>query len=131
MIIILFSVVIIAVGNMVTMSSFSTSLSNNITMFINYMSDLSDDLEEYGSITWLMDYWRENANTLVTKDERMDEKGNIDDILGEERLESLLSEVSPEDTPETIMKKVRTAVDGFAGDTPQYDDLTMLCLVIN
>lgn len=52
-------------------------------------------------------------------------------MFGEERLESLLSEVSPEDTPETIMKKVRTAVDGFAGDTPQYDDLTMLCLVIN
>ena len=29
------------------------------------------------------------------------------------------------------MKKVRHAVDEFAGDTPQYDDLTMLCLVMN
>ncbi|MBR2186920.1 MAG: SpoIIE family protein phosphatase [Lachnospiraceae bacterium] len=103
-IIILFSVVIIAVGNMVTMSSFSTSLSNNVTMFIDYMSDLSDDLEEYRSITWLMDYWRENADTLVTKDERMDEKGNIDDILeslSEEDVEDITAEeassLSPKD----------------------------------
>ena len=52
-------------------------------------------------------------------------------MFGEERLASTLSEIVPEDTPEMIMKKVRTAVDEFAGDAPQYDDLTMLCLVMN
>ena len=80
-IIVLFTIVIIAVGNMVTMSSFSTSLSNNVTMFTRYMTALSDDLGRYRSLTWLMDYWKENADTLVSEDERMDDKGNIDDIL--------------------------------------------------
>ncbi len=80
-IIVLFTIVIIAVGNMVTMSSFSTSLTNNLTMFTNYMSELSDDISKFKTITWLMDYWKENADTLVTEDGKMDEKGNIDDIL--------------------------------------------------
>ena len=52
-------------------------------------------------------------------------------MFGEDSLESVLSEVTPEDAPDEIMKKVRHAVDEFAGDTPQYDDLTMLCLVMN
>ncbi len=95
MIIILFTLVIIAVGNMVTMSSFSTSLSNNITMFTRYMSALSDDLKRYRTITWLMDYWKDNAADLVTEDGRMDDKGNIDDIL-----KALSEKESADITPE-------------------------------
>ncbi|MCR4907632.1 MAG: hypothetical protein K5985_02310 [Lachnospiraceae bacterium] len=94
-IIILFTLVIIAVGNMVTMSSFSTSLSNNITMFTRYMSALSDDLKRYRTITWLMDYWKDNAADLVTEDGRMDDKGNIDDIL-----KALSEKESADITPE-------------------------------
>ncbi len=52
-------------------------------------------------------------------------------MFREERLESVLAETSKEDSPQIIMQKVKKAVDEFAGDAPQYDDLTMLCLVIN
>lgn len=52
-------------------------------------------------------------------------------MFGEERLESVLAGVGKDDTPEMIMAKVRSAVDEFAGEAPQYDDLTMLCLVMN
>ncbi len=52
-------------------------------------------------------------------------------MFGEDRLESVLKAVSKDDTPEIIMQKVREAVDEFAGSTPQYDDLTMLCLILN
>ncbi len=54
-----------------------------------------------------------------------------EEMFGEERLESVLTATSREDSPQIIMQKVKKAVDDFAGDTPQYDDLTMLCLVIN
>ena len=95
-IIFLFTIVIIAVGNMVTMSSFSTSLSGNISMFNSYMSTLADDLGRYRSITWLMDYWKDNAGTLVTEDGRMDAGGNIDDIL-EALSEKEASDITPEE----------------------------------
>ncbi len=52
-------------------------------------------------------------------------------MFGEERLESVLSGISADATPQIIMQTVRDAVTGFEGDAPQYDDLTMLCLVMN
>nr|MCR5025143.1 PP2C family protein-serine/threonine phosphatase [Lachnospiraceae bacterium] len=52
-------------------------------------------------------------------------------MFGEDRLESVLSGVSKDDTPQDIMKKVSDAVNEFAEDAAQYDDLTMLCLIMN
>ena len=52
------------------------------------------------------------------------------EMFGEERLEAVLAQIGKGDTPETIAKAVRKAVDDFACDTPQYDDVTMLCLVM-
>ncbi|MCR5402446.1 MAG: PP2C family protein-serine/threonine phosphatase, partial [Butyrivibrio sp.] len=52
-------------------------------------------------------------------------------MFGEDKLESVLQNVMKEDTPQDVMKKVRGALSVFVGEAPQYDDLTMLCLVMN
>ena len=36
--------------------------------------------------------------------------------------------VNPDADPETLLKNVRGAVDGFVKEAEQFDDLTMLCL---
>ena len=36
--------------------------------------------------------------------------------------------LSPAGTPDEILNTVRARVDAFAGDAPQFDDMTMLCL---
>ena len=48
-------------------------------------------------------------------------------MFGTERMLAALNEVH-EETPETIIRHVRSAVDGFVKDAEQFDDLTMLCL---
>ena len=48
-------------------------------------------------------------------------------MFGTDRMLAALNE-APEAAPETILKNVRTAVDGFVKDAEQFDDLTMLCL---
>ncbi|MCR4589486.1 MAG: PP2C family protein-serine/threonine phosphatase [Lachnospiraceae bacterium] len=80
-IVVLFTLVIIAVGNMITMSSFSTALSSNITMFQYYMDNLSDNLEEYRSLTWLMDYWRDNSDELMEDPQIFNDLDYVDDLL--------------------------------------------------
>jgi len=58
------------------------------------------------------------------------EANNADQMLfSEERLSGVLEHIKKEDTPEMILETVRSAVDEFTGDTPQFDDLTMMCLV--
>ena len=128
-IIALFTIVIIAVGNMVTMSSFSTSLSNNITLFTNHMSTLSGELESYRSITWLMDYWKDNAASLVTEDGRMEAKGNIDHILkalSEEDAEDITAEeassLSPEDQRRFAVFCYYEMMDIFKAYQDEYDE---------
>ena len=63
-IIALFTLVTIAVGNMVTMASFSTALESNMTIFTSLMEYIIEDMESYESMPWLMKYWKENAGTL-------------------------------------------------------------------
>lgn len=46
-IVVLFTLMIIAVGNMITMSSFSTALDSNMDMFNYYLETLGDNLNEY------------------------------------------------------------------------------------
>ena len=48
-------------------------------------------------------------------------------LFGSERMLAALNE-DPEATPETVLKNVRRAVDGFVQDAEQFDDLTMMCL---
>ncbi len=33
-----------------------------------------------------------------------------------------------EETPQQILKGIRSSVDGFVGEAPQFDDITMLCI---
>jgi sigma-B regulation protein RsbU (phosphoserine phosphatase) len=36
-----------------------------------------------------------------------------------------------EASPEVLLKDVREAIDAFAGDAEQFDDITMLCIQYN
>ena len=103
-IIVLFSFLVIAVGNMITMSSFSTALSGNLSMFEIYMNNLGDDFKEYKAITSLMDYWYENGNDLVTEDSTLvdnDDAGTVLAKLSKKELYEVTDEefetLSPED----------------------------------
>ena len=44
-----------------------------------------------------------------------------------ERLSDVLNKVK-DDTPEAVLDAVKTDIDEFVGDAPQFDDITMLCL---
>ncbi len=48
-------------------------------------------------------------------------------LYGMERLEKILAENSDED-PFHLLPAVKTDIDAFVGDAPQFDDITMLCL---
>lgn len=47
--------------------------------------------------------------------------------FGVSRLEETLNALPEEETAEGTIQAVIAAVDSFAGDTPQFDDITMLC----
>ena len=49
------------------------------------------------------------------------------EMFGSERMLAALNQ-DPDVSPEQILHNVRAAVDAFAGDAEQFDDLTMLCL---
>ena len=48
-------------------------------------------------------------------------------LFGNERMVSALNE-KPDQSPQEILKTVRSSVDAFVKDAEQFDDLTMLCL---
>lgn len=48
-------------------------------------------------------------------------------LYGDNRLLNTINSVRRE-TPEEICRRVKADVDGFTGDAPQFDDITMLCL---
>ena len=50
-----------------------------------------------------------------------------DELYGEERLQAVLN-ASPDAPPETLLPAVKTDIDAFVGDAPQFDDITMLGL---
>ncbi len=99
-IIVLFTLVTIAVGNMVTMSSFSTALSSNMALFSIYMENLGDTVEAYKTMNWLIDYWRDNSKTLIKKGIGKESDDDIDDILKQ------LSRVYPKDVTEEDITKL-------------------------
>ena len=49
------------------------------------------------------------------------------ELYGSERLHRILNE-NTKAAPEMVLRAVKTDVDRFVGDAPQFDDLTMLCL---
>ena len=49
------------------------------------------------------------------------------EMFGMNRMLAALN-IAPDAAPETILRNVRKAVDGFVRDAEQFDDLTMLCL---
>ena len=49
------------------------------------------------------------------------------ELYGSERLHHILNE-NTEAAPEMVLRAVKTDVDRFVGDAPQFDDLTMRCL---
>ena len=53
-----------------------------------------------------------------------------DELFGTERLINALNADTLED-PQKVLECVRKAVDGFVGEAPQFDDLTMLCIKYN
>ena len=53
-----------------------------------------------------------------------------EDMFGEERLLDTLNQHAHAN-PEELIHAVQAAVDQFAGDTSQFDDITMLCFKLN
>ena len=53
-----------------------------------------------------------------------------DELFGTDRLTEALNAL-PDGSPEELIAAVGKAVNGFVGDAPQFDDLTMLCLKYN
>ncbi len=49
------------------------------------------------------------------------------DMFGTARMTAVLNTCADE-SPEEILRRVRSAVDAFVGDAEQFDDLTMMCL---
>ncbi|MBQ7615180.1 MAG: PP2C family protein-serine/threonine phosphatase [Butyrivibrio sp.] len=77
----LFSLLVVAVGNMITMSAFSTALSGNLSMFEIYMQTVADEFGYYDCISAMMDYWHDNADYLVTEDKTLVNNADTDAIL--------------------------------------------------
>ena len=48
-------------------------------------------------------------------------------MFGEERLAATLNQ-EPDAEPKELIQRMHDAVDSFAGNAPQFDDITMLCL---
>ena len=48
-------------------------------------------------------------------------------LYGMERLEQVLAE-NTRQSPQELLSSVKTDIDAFVGDAPQFDDITMLCL---
>ena len=48
-------------------------------------------------------------------------------LYGMERLKETLAEYASL-PPQGLLVKVKEELDGFVGDAPQFDDITMLCL---
>ena len=48
-------------------------------------------------------------------------------MFGTEKLTEVLNR-EPDASPQKLLENVKREVDGFVGDAPQFDDLTMLCV---
>ena len=51
-------------------------------------------------------------------------------LFGTERMLGALN-LEPAASPEVLLGNMKSAIDGFVGEAPQFDDLTMLCIKYN
>ncbi len=98
-IIVLFTLVTVAVGNMITMASFSTALSSNMTSFVYIMENLIDDMDDYRSLPWLVDYWKDNAGLPFSE-------GGADDLSDE--IDGILKKLSKEDVKKVTSRETES-----------------------
>ena len=70
----------------------------------------------------------EPGTTLFIYTDGLPEATDENEVLfGNDRMLDTLNGIS-DDTPSQILEEVTRSVSAFAGDAPQFDDLTMLCL---
>ncbi len=73
----------------------------------------------------------EPGDTLFVYTDGVPEASNEDnELFGTDRMIDILN-VAPEATPEHVLCSMRTALDDFVGQAPQFDDITMLCIQYN
>ena len=71
------------------------------------------------------------GDTLFVYTDGVPEASDKDNVLfGTDRMIEVLN-VAPEATPAHVLGSMRTALDDFVGQAPQFDDITMLCLQYN
>lgn len=71
------------------------------------------------------------GDTLFVYTDGVPEASDKDNVLfGTDRMIEVLN-AAPEATPEHVLCSMRTALDDFVGQAPQFDDITMLCLQYN
>ena len=49
------------------------------------------------------------------------------ELFGEERLKDSLN-LEPQASPEVLIRNMHESIDGFVGNAPQFDDITMICV---
>lgn len=68
------------------------------------------------------------SSLFVYTDGLPEATNDAEEPMGTDRVLAALNR-APEAEPEEILKNVQQAVDGFVGEAPQFDDLTMMCMV--
>ncbi len=77
------------------------------------------------------EFFLEPGDGIYLYTDGVTEAVNTENVLyGEERLLSVLNK-NADESVSTVCEKVKADVDSFAGETPQFDDITMLCLNYN
>lgn len=71
---------------------------------------------------------RPGAKLFLYTDGVLEATDQSNALFGKERAESALNEVRTQ-PPREILENVKKRVDEFVGSAPQFDDLTMLCVV--
>ena len=67
------------------------------------------------------------AKLFVYTDGVAEATNSRNELFGTQRLVEVLIQ-NDNSSPPDILKNVKSAVDEFVGDAPQFDDLTMLCV---
>lgn len=72
----------------------------------------------------------QKGDVLCLYTDGVTEANNSDDeLFGEDRLLKCFADTQ-DHTAEEVLSNVKASIDGFVGDAPQFDDLTMLCFKI-
>ena len=73
----------------------------------------------------------EHGGTLFVYTDGAAEAANADNkLFGTERMLGALNK-EPAASPEVLLRSMKSSIDHFVGEAPQFDDLTMLCVKYN